>query len=68
VSEWKKVRDEFPEGERKVEIVGYWTLCCEADAVAEISILKGTYNAVTAVFEAGDGYFILPFYWRYLDE
>ena len=65
MSEWIKVGDKVPDKSLSLEVVGYWTYCCESDADHEISIRKAIFND-NDVYESDNGYFILPLFWRYL--
>ena len=65
---WFRVGDKIPE-DREMEVIGYWTPCCEEDSDREISIKRAGYNKENGAFVAANGgYFILPLFYRYLDS
>lgn len=67
---WHQVGVDSPSDKEKVEIVGYWAPCCHLDVETFITIREGVYEVYTdtEIYKSEEGYFLLPLYWRTLEE
>lgn len=63
MSEWNKC-SVSPEKGDEVEVVGYYTFCCEQDAEHEVSIKRCVYDERECYTCEEGGYMILPLFWR----